>query len=282
MTDPTPTGPFDPQQTADSVCFPGKAVTVFVTRCDTGEAILMFSIAHGSSDIVSFNNGTNYGIVCAMAGWTIRVAATGLDPVDHVITQAEVDARQAFVCLSPTAPPSQPPHGHWPYCAIQQGIVRENADLQQPLLDDLRGIRSVASLHPTGRALIAAYEDQGFQEVMNRAMRENPEFQLVTIRLVLAASGVKRTLLPDAHATKPIPLYREPVPACSPPVTDSVVADTKRWVELFIDSGGEGAKVHLERLTGFVESLNGLDRDECVEVFVGATSERPVPRQDEA
>jgi hypothetical protein len=125
------------------------------------------------------------------------------DPVDHLFTQAQVAARQAFVCLSPTAPPAQPP-GRWPYCAIRQGIVHENADLQQPLLDDLRGIRSVASLHPTGRELIAGYEDQGFQEVLNRAMSENPEFQLVTIRLVLAASGARRTLLPDAHSTKPM------------------------------------------------------------------------------
>jgi hypothetical protein len=270
MTIPTPAPkPGDPQQNLDAVCFPGKAVTLFVERCDNSTPILLFAIADSVGKLYSYNSGVNYAIVCAYSGQILKISADGMLPKDHTFTQAEINARQATVCLDAIIVSHPPTHPSG--CTVSKVVALDYPKVDDPIMGDLKALRAFFAFDPVGRDLIAAYEDEELQENVISAVSSNVDLQLATLRLALTAAAVARALLKPGASNVPLSLAGPDESDCGPVISAAVVSDVRQWGQLVLTYAGEALAPHVERLAEFVESFAGLMRQEVVSAMVGAS-----------
>ena len=267
MTNNTPGNtPGDPQGYFDQMCFPGKSVTVFVKRCDTGESILSFTIATDITDAHAYNNGTNYALVCATVGLTVTVSATGYTPKKHQFTQAEIDARQVVVCLDLPPPPAHKPKIISINCAVVSSVVGSPT---LSAVDDLRTLRTVLALNSIGRELLNDYQDSELQERAKEAIAADPELRALTLNLVLIGSDVLRRFSARSTLDYPIPLGA--VDDCRGPIiTEEFNTAVQRWGRLLVERGGDALAPPVARFQGLVSSVTNMSRSDTVAVLLEA------------
>jgi hypothetical protein len=183
-TPPTPPGGWSWSACSGILCPPGaKAVTVTISDCASSAQIGVltpFIVTDATGTMATSTQGVAL-ICCVVPGYSFTVSYQGYQTKNHTLTQDEVNAQSAHICLDKKPPPPPPP----PTCPVFTLMRSADFEPTAQVLAPFYRIRDMLAATPRGEKLVALYYDPDTKERVDRALQNSAELRTEGLSLVL-------------------------------------------------------------------------------------------------
>jgi hypothetical protein len=120
-------------------------------------------------------------ICCVVPGYSFTVSYQGYQTKNHTVTQDEVNAQSAHVCLDKKQPPQTTPHT----CPVLALMSSADFEPTAQALAPFYRVRDMLAATPRGEKLVALYYEPATKERIDRALQNSAELRTEGLSLIL-------------------------------------------------------------------------------------------------